>query len=316
MSHIATLYENSEFKKNLEKGLLCIDASSFSKIDCPRNFFYSYILKQVPDKGRSPLVFGGMVHEVLEAYYKNPDLDHVHIDSLIRRTLESKEHELAACADEKRNADTFVLMLQAYFNHTRAFGEYLKPIDIGGQLAVEQSFSLPLGTVKNGSITVMWEGKIDLICHDSRTNKIGIWDHKTTSRLGDTFINDKMRGNQFHGYLWAANRLTEATQKEPILDVGINALCHKSKGFEFQHYSFTRPDWAIEEWRKSVLSQLEMVIDNIFASAEPISAQSVCCGKYGNCHFYDVCEVRPSQREAMLSGLFKTSTWSPLGDIE
>lgn len=317
-------FQESEFHDNLvNKRIICIDSSSFSNIDCVRKFFYGYILKKQPAAGRSPLIYGKMVHNVLERYYKTGDSSHEFVDFLIQSEIDRSGEELSMSGDEKRSNDTFSLLMQSYFNHTRAFGEYLRPLTLeDGTLAVEKSFSLPLGEVNVGlypdeiiKATVMWEGKIDLVATDLRTNKIGIWDHKTASRLGETFLNDKMRSVQFTSYLWAISQL--APQLGTITEVGLNTLSAKSKGFEFQHFMFSRSPWNLEEWRHDTLALIQGALNQInIYSGHTIGNRNICCGKYGKCQFFDACEVAPHDRMKFLleSGAYSTSTWSPLGE--
>lgn len=310
----------SEFFANLTKGIICLDNSTFSSLDCWSKFFYKGVLKHKPIGSRSPLIFGSAVHTALEHYYKKQiELTDTAIGELVDFSLSKHSSELDMCCDPKRNTLTLQSLLFSYFHHARAFGEYLKPITINGELAVEQSFSLPLCKISitdwfdfSGEVTVMWEGKIDLIAHDVRTNEIGVWDHKTTSMLGDSFMDQYLRSNQFNGYLWGANTLAESPDFPDINTVGINAICNKAKGAEFKHFTFKRTPWHYRvEFPRFVYEALSS-----FFQRSSHSNRFACVGKYGKCEFFDLCEIHPTNRmDALLnSGAYELSTWSPLND--
>lgn len=305
-------FANTEFVANLSKGLICLDNSTFQKLACPRQFIYAGVLKQVPNTSRSPLVYGGAVHKALETYYlEGSNSKQDYINDLIDKVVAEYRIELDLCCDPKRNSQTLNAFLHSYFSWVRAFGEYLEPITLpDGKLAVEVSFSLPLCELLlplYGKVTVMWEGRLDLIARDKRTGRVGVWDHKTTSMLGDTFIDQFTRSTQFSGYLWAGQQLSNI----PDLDeVGINALCQKKEN-EFKHFIFRRPNWNSNEFIEGVHNTLMQ-----FFTCHSHCNRAACTHKYGKCEFFDLCEMPPATRlnNLLNSGLFKTSTWSPLND--
>lgn len=311
------LYASEMITSIREHGVIELDNSTFSKTPCPRQFLYGGILKQVPNTSRSPLVFGKAVHDMLEMYYKNGcKNDHASVDLYIEHSLKKHRQELDLCLDPKRNTQTLEALMRGYFDHYRIFGENLEPIRLkDGTLAVEVAFVVELGTINlpesslwgfPRQVKVLWTGKIDLIARNKRNGVIGVWDHKTASMLGDTFIDQYMRSSQFSGYLFATEQLVE----EKVEEVGINAICQK-KVNEYKHYAFRRPPYAIEEWKRSTLKQLERTFTHLFEHS-----MHACTHKFGKCEFFDVCEMPPQARENALlaSGMFKKSDWSPLND--
>lgn len=307
----------------IDKRVLPIDNSTFSNIVCPRQFTFAALAKRVPTGSRSPLVFGKAVHSVLEKYYKagatRAVIEHL-VDDFIKEEVASSAVELDGCFDTKRNTNSLQTLLHGYFQETKIYGEYLQPITLAdGTLAVECSFSIPLGEIiieGLGPITVLWEGRIDLIARDLRDGTICIVDHKTCSMLGDTFAKQFERSTQFSGYLFAARYLTRELPSFPALNsVLINAICQK-KVNEYKHFRFSRPEWDESEFRTEVLARLQSYFSLPSTTGAFTSCRSSCTTKFGTCTFFQVCEFAPAQRVPYLldSGAFMKSEWSPLND--
>lgn len=315
--------DSDMLKSILEKRILPIDNSTFSHLVCPRQFTFSALAKRVPSGSRSPLVFGGAVHRILERYYKSPDLHkalHDDTDNIIREESANYGPELDGLFDPKRNTNSLQTLMYGYFQETKIYGEYLKPITLpDGSPAVEVSFSIPLGRIfieGLGEVTVMWEGRIDLIARDVRDGSYCIVDHKTCSMLGDTFAKQFERSTQFSGYLFAARYITKQLPELPTLNsVCINAICQK-KVNEYKHFRFSRPGWDEEEFREEVLGKLQSYFSLPPVFGPFLSHRSACTTKYGTCTFFNVCEFGPEHRIPYLlnSGAFVKSEWSPLND--
>jgi hypothetical protein len=316
----------SQFLDNLSRGLICIDNSSFQNLDCPRKFSIAVIHKYKPIGDRSPLVYGQAVHKILETYYleiwKGKKTQEIDTTGIIQSVVAEFQQKLDILCDPKRNTTSLIEFMHSYFNNARVFGENLMPLTLpDGKPAIEVSFSLPICqvTYKGNPITVMWEGRLDLIAKDSNGNP-GIWDHKTTSMLGDSFLDQFLRCNQFEGYLYAANILTGAASLDPITRVGINALANK-KVSEFKQYFFHRPNWSTHDFIDDVKTRIQGFL-NYYAENEDIAptllsgCRSACSGKYGKCTFFDLCEVPPHLRQVALtkSGSYELNPWSPLAN--
>lgn len=328
LNDLRVLFPDSDLLASiLDKRILPIDNSTFGNITCPRQFTFSAIAKRVTTGDRSPLVFGQAVHKILERYYSSPNLHkslYDDTDRIIKEETANFAPQLDALFDPKRNSTSLQTLMYGYFQETKIYGEYLQPITLpNGSLAVETSFSIPLGeiTIEGlGSVTVMWEGKIDLIARDTRDGSFCIVDHKTSSMLGDNFAKQFERSTQFSGYLFAARYITKELPALPTLDsVCINAICQK-KVNEYKHFRFSRPGWDEQEFREEVLSRLQ----SYFSLPSPTSlstgpwqgCRSSCTTKYGSCTFFNLCEFGPAARIPYLmnSGAFVKSNWSPLND--
>lgn len=315
---------------NLDSGFVSIDSSSFSNISCPRKALLSYVMKFAPAGGRSPLVFGHMLHELLEWQLKNGSLDIQTFKQKAKEIVEAKAQDsnqtngekLNSCFDDRRNTEVFMNLVEAYAFNIKAKGERYKPLELNGEKMVEKSFSIPIGQFNlNGkTITILWEGKLDALVFDTMTNDRCVMDHKTTSILGDKFLDDKMRGVQFHGYLFAANDMLRSEQHPPIQTVCLNVICSKKTGFEFQNMSFKRHPEQVKEWREDTVEILSHKITQLYNhikhGTKLPADRNHCCPKFGKCEFFQVCEMPLNARQQILNSphFYQISNWSPLND--
>lgn len=268
--------------------------------------------------------------------------------------------ENPAPLDEYRTVQNCLAVLAAY--RTRAtMPDYQWEIqaDASGPI-IERAFELPLGVVEVGGwidmpwltkeektqcdandsalkgtvvsggntwvshIHIAWSGRIDAI---ARCNgAVRVVDHKTTSIMGDQFMQDFQISNQVLGYVWASRQLWP--------DLDISAFCLNAIHFKkptgsgpitapgprggpsalnfvrgYYEYSQTR----IDEWETNCLAIVSDFIHCLVRDQHPRHSKW-CFGKYGKCQYHDVCvQDDPRVRENMIkSDMFKTVTWNPV----
>ena len=315
---------------------------------CPRMGAYANSLKRKPASPSAALIFGGAIHEALEVRYRihhdQPTVTDTCFDDMVTALMDHFELEGGDLdVQEYRNVSYGIRTLAEYVKKYR----YEQPNThyINGpnnrEPCVEIPFCLPVGqfeinkeiwvtdpdinngnpTVKHiNTITIFLTGKIDMIVKKGAS--LYILDHKTSSMGGNSFFDEFYTSTQFKGYKWAAQQITG----QPISGVIINALfCRRPKADGSVNYEFIRQtipihDDHINEWQNTFLTTVSGMIQHHidqenFASPEQSFPMNTpwCKGKYGKCKFYDVCTLRPHQRDQMLySNLFEDDTWSPI----
>jgi len=264
--------------------------------------------------------------------------------------------ENPAPLDEYRTVQNCLAVLAAY-RQRATMPDYQWEIqsDASGPI-IERAFELPLGVVEvnddldmpwltdddlariprgnrheDGSkrvycshIHIAWSGRIDAV---ARCNgAVRVVDHKTTSIMGDQFMQDFQISNQVLGYVWAAKQLWP--------DLAVSAFCLNAIHFKkptgtgpitapgprggpaalnfvrgYYEYSQTR----IDEWETNCLAIVSDFIHCLVRDQHPRHSKW-CFGKYGKCQYHDVCvQDDPRVRENMIkSDMFKTVTWNPV----
>jgi hypothetical protein len=220
--------------------------------------------------------------------------------------------------DSKRTTSKACEMLESYIHHCVITGKKIVPIELDGHKMVEQSFGFPLGEVDTqlGVIQVVWSGVMDVLEHYN--NAVWVLDHKTTSMMGEKFVDDKVRSNQVAGYVWAARKML-ATLDRRVEGARINALCHRLKDYEFKTFEIPMHQWKIDEWQQETLVACLNIVDGVAAiltgKATLLPNRECCVTKYGKCPYFDVCDAHENLRERMIldNGFFKDNEWNPTG---
>lgn len=283
-------------------------------------------LKRVSASQQAPLRFGSAVHEGIADRLRGNSDEHAFATAL----KVADENGLDECLDPRRNRKTLISLLNAYFLHCDMNDCWIKPVVYNGTPIVEQGFIFPLGTValtglsyfKDGNYSIKWKGKLDVL--ERYQGELWVNDHKTTTVMGEKFIDDKIRSSQMLGYTWAGRQIAFSFN-EPLRGVRINALAMRSTGFEFKSFSIPYADLVISAWQAETLqacaNQIRLldaflasgaVNDNILV----VPNRECCVTKYGRCSYFDACEVYPRmlRNYIMDDTLFTDNKWDPLNE--
>jgi len=277
-------------------------------------------LRKISNKGMSPLLFGQAVHTGMKHLVLGDGLEM----ACERAIFDARESKLDMLLDPRRNTDSLIRLLTSYNAHVNTvYAEKLVPVELNGKKIVEETFSFPIGTIefKAGElfpeavkIDVWWSGILDLLTY--LRNEIWVCDHKTTSVMGDKFVDDKVRSSQMLGYTYVG-RLFQEQFTKPVRGVVINALALRSTGFEFKHFPIPMANWKIEEWQNETLFAIRNIIRQaveFISTGEAVPIREHCVTKYGQCKFFDLCEAPPMVRDRMLDdeNLYVTNSWHPI----
>lgn len=311
----------SEFVKKLTEGTVLIDNSEFTQWDgCFAAGVYNGALRRMSTSRRTPLIFGSAVHKGLESYFKGEK------DWLAKAFAEAAAEGLDEAGDPKRNTTRLEDLLSSYvLEYERNASMRFDILKIDSLPAVEQSFVVPLGTVAldkqlfgHSKLEINWAGKIDLLTHYE--NMIAPVDHKTTTVMGEKFVDDKVRSSQCLGYTFAARYLADNLfGGQQVYGVRINALAQRSSGFEFKQFAIPLADWKIAEWQSETILSIKYKLEEIqhfLETGEIAPTREHCVTKYGKCQYFDVCDASAAMRDRMIfdESYFYISDWSPLNE--
>tara|TARA_R110000796_G_scaffold71635_10_gene162623 strand:+ start:1325 stop:2470 length:1146 start_codon:yes stop_codon:yes gene_type:complete len=318
--------------------ILAIDNSSMEKLcQCPRSAEF-YLLDRREKPASSALIFGGALHEALEAYYTGRGNEgHEEIMKYFQKQPPMWQ--------DWRTAD---LCCEVFTRYMSRYPLENEPFRIprfdadgnespDGKLAVELPFSVPIGVLDVDQtsgysastlvqdqlgndepvyikrIHFMWRGKMDLLLVDPNDNW-WVMDHKTTSIAGPSFLDAFVLSQQMFGYVQASRELT----KRPIKGLFLNGIVTRKptksgKGFDYIREKLHYDDWHLEEHRRDVTAMVGELLTNICQGYFPRKT-TWCVGKYGKCSYHDVCAMttKPSQDVVLNSDLYTPVTWSPL----
>jgi len=293
--------------------MFVIDSSEFGDWSaCTAKGMFKGGVRRGNAASQSALLFGGAVHKGLATYLKGGTVE----EAMSSTRVEAVSTGLDTCLDPKRTIEKAVQMVESYIHHETIMGKKIIPLELNGIKMVEENFALPFAMVETkhfGTIQIMWSGIIDVIALED--NVLWVLDHKTTSMMGEKFIDDKERGNQLPGYTWVGRELTKALDKR-LEGAIVNALCHRTGGFEFKRFKLPFNQWKIDEWKEQTIQRCTSIIDSVgdVLQGDLISVnRESCVTKYGKCSYFDVCNTVPTLRDKLLfdDAFFKENVWNP-----
>lgn len=198
----------------------------------------------------------------------------------------------------------------------------------------EMSFALPLftwhGTLPHEMtpthIPIFYSGRIDLpVLKDSQ---LFVSDFKHVSRLGPTFWHKARMDPQPKGYCWSFEKLTgrkvtgygiDATRVMPPpkkLQNGNQSDIEKWWDESLAREWFLLKDGELDEWKDQTIELVERFFWHYIRGRFPMEPGNPCT-MWGQCEFYDICTLEPSERLGMLgTDLFTDKVWSPLKPVQ
>lgn len=320
----------------LDGDTLMIDNSSMEPfVTCPRLAQYTILNRLRPAGDKWALIFGGIIHKILEVRYRALTTLHAQTPDVTSVMLATAEREFAKVQtpeDEFRNYSCAVEFIRRYEEQYpfESF-EVLRLTD--GTPLIEFPFALPLGEIDVNAdmlvrdvktdiiaprfvktIKLVWMGRVDMAYRSSNGGGAYGMDHKTTSIMGPSFGDQFILSHQLHGYAWALEQLIG----EPVAAVVVNGLGVRKPTKTGKAFEFVRPVVNIrrallEEWKTDTLHIIADFIE--MARRGYMPKHTVwCTGKFGLCSFHKVCTLdSEEQRKVMLeSGEYQRNTWSPL----
>lgn len=157
---------------------------------CHRAFHYKYVEKLRAIRKRRPLMFGSLIHTLLEA-----ELSGVDYSEILGRIEDLNGSEFSAQAEEFGSLiDDVDDILHAYVSYWGSRGELLDPHIINGRYA---EFEFEIEVVPG----VIWNGKIDAIARTPKDGRTWMVDHKTFNRRPS--LDDAWRSLQGNSYIHA-----------------------------------------------------------------------------------------------------------------
>lgn len=203
---------------------------------------------------------------------------------------------------EKRSRRNGTSILDAYFDHYMhdpfvVWGDALGPM-------CERRLELVLADESDSRVTFF--GTLDTVLQNEETGHIVICDHKTTSSLGQDFL-QRIRPNfQYTGYMAAFRAAYPEIPTRTFLSNGI--LVAKTKQAFARQFTEIE-DSLIAEWRTSLLdaaydwwarSKLEGVSQYTMNTPDP-------CTQWGGCSYRTICETPAHLRESVIAAQYERS---------
>lgn len=300
---------------------------------CARSAEYHVINQRVGNGSSAALNFGSAIHAALEYRYK-------HHGSTVGPSCKDEMHgiltrwftENPAPLEDYRCLSLATQVVDGYLSKKEYSPEQWDVAHVDDKPAVEMPFAVPLfkypeGLSKISSepfITVLFCGKIDLIAIEGRD--YWVIDHKTSSMGAATGQDDQKASLQWKGYCWAVEQTTGIlpygaminhiqARKPNVTEAGL-ARRKPVEPKDFQRMRFVLEEHHIPEWKENTIAIIKRFFRDYEDGFFPMMPKQHCCGKYGKCAYYDVCDMPPHLRPQALVDFTAPDTFSPLNAIK
>ena len=264
-------------------------------MDCPREFFFNYVLGWRPDRPNNHLHFGAAVHIAMEHILLNGYSDESIIDAWMKFN-QYYRLEFDEATDEifsPKTPDRFLSMIKQYCSMYAGDFDKYRVMTINGKPLTEISGVVSI----DGYYDIYF--KMDSVLQRLNDGKIFSLEHKTK---GGTFSrqwrDDFPLGVQVGTYTHALYCLFNP---ENVLGVTINGLAFKKTKahmFEFERLPIWKTQSQMQAWQVNTVTWFKQMEDDYakleFAkdsdevmTAFPMNPRS--CTKYFGCPYHDYC---------------------------
>ena len=309
---------------------LDLDNSKRSQfVNCPRKYYYQYILNLRPNQGSSALRYGIVYHAGMDAFY-NYIKEHswIHDGGAFEAAVKAakasweEESDKQTFYDDYRTLENYIQSLIAYIAHFYYDEGMLKiveterPFKLKMELLPEEEKLFPLIAKEELNFT----GKIDAeILLDGRLWQL---EHKTTGQALSVQKRRIHRSPQLIGYAYAGLRLNPEEPPDGSLVAFHHLSSRKSKvtgeygklKIEFERIPQIYTDGDFASWRLSFLDTAESILRNIENNLWPVRLDN--CYQYGSCSYSPLCEQNVRLGEEILEGFHETEPWEVAKGVE
>ena len=284
--------------------------------DCPRMFFYEYILGWRSSRPSNHLVFGKAVHEAMEhiilhGYRVESVMEALELfNAEYRAIFPESTDELFSPKTPARFFDLLILYLKEYSDDLNRYEVY--KTEIGGTINLSHTHTIAF--------------KMDTVLFDKYTQKYCSLEHKTKggNYISDSYVNDFKLGIQVGTYTHVLNSLFPP---EEVSEVIINCLCFKKTkkpDYILKRFPIPLSNNQMYNWLENTKSWMDRIeadyleLSNTTAQSERLNAFPLCgrsCSNWGRtCQYHTLCTswVNPLRHLDKMPASMQVDFWNPL----
>lgn len=286
-----------------------IDSSMLNTFrSCRKKFYWNY-LRNLHHPGRSVhLVAGASFADAIDAarryWYQteNPTYDKM-IEAAMAAFIKQWGDFIPNPPDHAKNFVNTFKAVEYYLSFHHPGNDTIKPlIREDGLPTTEFSFAIPLPVQHPSGDPFVFCGRFDMLGKwDEKL--LTILDEKTTSALGQSWLNQWNLRGQFLGYCWACQQLGYPVRQVAIRGVGILKTEIKLLT-ALQQY----PQHLIDRWYQETLQTVKEMV--VFWQANTFAQNfGDACAAYGGCTYQELCSAYDP--EDWVSN-YEVRVWNPI----
>lgn len=286
-----------------------------SLVSCQTSFKYSYVDNLATKAESVHLIAGGAFARGLEVarnkfYGENASAGEA-MEAAAYAAIEEYGDFItpsAPLSGSNKTLENVIKALGFYFTKWPMQSDYIQPWrKADGSPCVEFSASIPLEDVRH-PVTgdpIIYCGRFDLL--GSYNDLCFIVDEKTTSQLGNSWLNNWHLRSQQTGYVWMAREYGY-----PVAGAIIRGISFLKNSFGDAEVIEYRPEWQIVRWKNQLEKDIKRAIE-AWKNDDWDLALDTACTNYGGCPFQKLCL---SNDPETWYGEYTTRTWSPIKMLE
>lgn len=262
-------------------------------LGCPQKFFWAHIRELRKAGTGTAADFGAWVHDILATYYTHVMKGEEKGPKLMARSIKESPqwNEPADLLDALYTQATGEFILMEYAKNYQY--EKLAP------LAVEQSFAIPIDNL------YLYLGRIDIV--GLVDDILSVIDHKTTKRLGKSFLLRVSPNRQGTGYIYAARQYFDGLSHF-VLN-GIRVTANRDNPGYRRTFPANRIEYDVERW----LRDTNIIVSQIFQSYDRRNwvQNTDACADFGDCPYRPLCMMRQDPYELRPPHSYEHHRWEP-----
>lgn len=277
-------------------------------MECPRKYFYTYVLGWQPTAPSVHLVFGEAWHHIMETFlrhgYSSDAIEKGYNKFLACYRQHFQDYEEESL--EPKTPSQALAAAVAYCHHYDTDNFRIHHTEVAGSAMLDKELFLHF---KSDAI-IESEGKFFCL------------EHKTTSSFRDSWLNSwqlKFQVGAYHHLLYCLY------SEEQVGGVTINGtMFSRGKPPEFLRFTVSKPPLAMEQWRQNAIRWIEAInreFDQLVYSNPESQVMSAfpqnteACTHWGICPFHTFCQspqwANPTQRADMIPAGYERRFWDP-----
>lgn len=303
-----------------QPALYIVDSSKMQQyMDCPRQFFYRYVMNWDNDTKSHHLIYGEAIHRALE-YLLQHDYSLESIDNAYLIASSYYREELPdEMGDTERYPKTTAGIPQLLVDYTKTHSRDHERYEV---LYTEVAGSVPISNDRSIHY------RIDAIVRDRDSKKIWALEHKTAGQFGRTWVDQWYMKMQVFVYTHVLHCIFDPREVEGIM---INGLCigratqadmkqERIIKTDFIRVPVCKPVELMEDWLWHINDWYTSIEDDYFGLHTSRETDTVMkcfprntenCTKYFGCPFLDYCSAWPNPLQKDMPYGFVERVWNP-----
>lgn len=283
-------------------------------MDCPRKYFFNYILGWDVDAPNNDLIFGQAIHEALE-YLMTSSMKQDAIEPAFQKFLETYREHFSEETDElfiPKSPNNAFFGLAAYVGKYRDQDKFdTLYTEIGGE-------------VNTGKHNLVY--KIDAVCKDSN-DRIFALEHKTTKwGFKQVWFDEWLLSIQVGTYSYALRCMFPEVLSPIVI---INGIAFSKKKVDCERQPVKKTPNQLRTWLFTVNYWIDMIKteqdvllndcspDDSVLTAFPMNPRA-CTNYFRLCPYHEFCTAWPNPLKRAFDGPpggYKLHFWNPLEEL-